>query len=252
MRRRAAQAIQAASHFYYPDVDAAGRPLYRKEGIISTRNTKWPAVTDYGLDPFAAVELGSGEARRAVSLWLADGHRPEPVDEGAHFAGAVVHRLYAADSLARAVALPETTVRLFAEPGQPDAAWADEQGGVVAVRHGDARLYLALNWRRGFSRGGRDLAHVRVNNVARAHFTTPTVDRIATLRMDSPHGFGKLYVCRYGPYLIGMNLTADTAYTLPATPGAGSAIDLVSGQRVDAGRPVPVPPSTTVVLALPQ
>lgn len=250
VRRRAAETIHAASHFYYPDSDAGARPVYRKEGVISTRNTKWPCVVDYGLDPFAAAELGSAEARRAVQRWLADGHRPEPLDEGAHFAGAAARRLFAAGHLAKAVTLPETTVRLFAEPGQPDAAWADEQGGVVAVRHGDARLYLALNWRRGFTRGGRDPAHVRVNNVARAHYTTPTLDRIATMRMDSPHGFGKLYVCRYGPYLVGMNLTTDTTYTLPATPGAGPATDLVSGQRLDAGRPVPVPPSSTVVLAL--
>jgi len=68
--------------------------------------------------------------------------------------------------------------------------------------------------------------------------------------MESPHGFGQLYICRYGDYLIAMNLSAGATHTLPATPGAGTALDLVSGRTVDAGRPVPLPPSSSVVLVL--
>jgi hypothetical protein len=92
------------------------------------------------------------------------------------------------------------------------------------------------------------MEHVRVNNIARAHYTTATVDRIATVAMESPHGFGKLYVCQYGPYLVGMNLTEATAYTLPAIPGAGMMRELISGKRVNANRPIPVPASSSVVL----
>ena len=60
--QQARKAVSAGSHFYYPDTDAVGLPCFRKEGIISTRNTKWPCVIDYGIDEYAAVELNSPEA----------------------------------------------------------------------------------------------------------------------------------------------------------------------------------------------
>src|SRR5437016_5777372 len=96
------------------------------------------------------------------------------------------------------LALPPTAARLPMEPDQPDFAWADEQGGAVALKHQDARLYLSLNWRRGFMGGKRDAQHTQVNNLARVHFTTPAVDRIATMAMESADGFGRFYLCRYG------------------------------------------------------
>ena len=71
----------------------------------------------------------------------------------------------------------------------------------------------------------------RANNIARVHFTTPAVDRIATFAMESPHGFGKLYVCRYGDYLVGMNLTEGTTFTLSLRAASRSAD---SGQTSEA------------------
>lgn len=248
VRRRASEAFRAASHFYYPDTDEQGQPVVRKEGVISTRNTKWPCQVDYGLDPYAAVELGCAEARRAFQLWLADGHRPAPLDRGAHFPATAARQIHAAGHFARALTLPTTPTRLFNEPGQADLARADESGSVIAARHGDARLYVSLNWRRGFRRGGRDPDHVRVNNIARIHHTTPAVDRIVTLEMQSPHGFGKLYLCTYGPYRIALNLTDDTTYSVPPLPDVAEAIDLISGKKVDVRRSIALPPSSSLVL----
>ena len=48
----------------------------------------------------------------------------------------------------------------------------------VVVKHRGVRMYLALNWRRGFKDNKRDAQHTQVNNIARVHFTTPTVDRL--------------------------------------------------------------------------
>ena len=246
---RALEAIHAASHFYYPDVDEHGHPCLKKEGIISTRNTKWPCVTDYGWDYYAAGGLKDPLAVRAFQLALAEGVMPS-VAPGAHVVDELKDLVRGMEHLETVLALPPTDARLPMEPDQPDFAWADEQGAAVAVKHRGARMYVSLNWRRGFKDDKRDAEHTRVNNTARVHFTTPTVDRIATIAMESPQGFGKLYVCRYGDYLIGMNLTDETEFTLPVPPGVDTAKDLVSGKALELKTPPRIPPSTTLVLYL--
>jgi hypothetical protein len=59
-------------------------------------------------------------------------------------------------------------------PGQPDFVFSDEEDGVVAIKNGDEILYASLYWR----------ARNAVNSLARVHFTTPTIDRIAVVGED--------------------------------------------------------------------
>lgn len=61
--------------------------------------------------------------------------------------------------------------RLPMTPGQPDFVFSDEEDGVVAIKNGDEILYASLYWR----------ARNAVNSLARVHFTTPTIDRIAVV-----------------------------------------------------------------------
>ncbi len=249
VRRRAVEAVHAASYFYYPAVDEDGRLRMKKEGIVSTRNTKWPCVTGYDWDSYTAGVLKDPTAVRAFQLALGQVGLP-PLPSGAHQVDELKDLIYGQKGLEEALALPPTGERLPMEAGHPDFAWADEQGGVVAVKHGGDRLYASLNWRRGFKDGKRDPEHVQVNDVARIHFTEPAVDRIATIAMESPHGFGKLYLCRYGDYFIAMNLTEDATYETAAPSRAGSAVDLISGRIMDLKTPLHIPPSTTLVLYL--
>ena len=65
VRRRAVEAVHAASYFYYPAVDEDGYPCMKKEGIINTRNTKWPCVTGYDWDPYSAGVLKDPTAVRS-------------------------------------------------------------------------------------------------------------------------------------------------------------------------------------------
>ena len=208
VRRRAVEAVHAAAHFYYPAVDEDGYACMKKEGIISTRNTKWPCVTGYGWDYYTAGALRDPIAVRSFQLALEQDAMPA-LPSGADQVDELKDLMYGQEDLEKALALPPTDARLPMEADGPDFAWADEQGGTVVVKHGADRLYASLNWRRGFEDDKRDPEHVRVNNVARIHFTQPTMDRIATIAMDSPQGFGKLYVCRYGAYFIAMNLTEN-------------------------------------------
>jgi hypothetical protein len=65
--------------------------------------------------------------------------------------------------------------RLPMTPGQPDFVFSDEEDGVVAIKNGDEIFYASLYWR----------ARNAVNFLARVHFTTPAVDRIAVVHEDA-------------------------------------------------------------------
>jgi hypothetical protein len=58
--------------------------------------------------------------------------------------------------------------------GQPDFVWADEEDGVVAIKHGEDMLYASLYWR----------ARSAINFLARVHLITPKFDRIGVVREE--------------------------------------------------------------------
>jgi hypothetical protein len=249
VRQRALDAIHAAVHFVSPSLDEEGLPCMRKEEIISARITKWPGRVDYVCDEFAAAVLKDPIAVRAAQLAIEQGHPRSVLEEGnAHFVSSVKDALLNTEHFQAMLSLPPATCRLPMEDGEPDFAWADEQAGVVVAKHQGARLYMSLNWRRGFKDNKRDPQHVWVNNIARVHYTTPTLDRIATVAMESPHSFGRLYICRYGKFLIGMNLSEDASHDLDIPADAGTAEDLVSGRRYAAGTRAAIAPVTTLVI----
>ena len=66
--------------------------------------------------------------------------------------------------------------------GNSDFVFSDEEDGVVAIKNGDDILYSSLYWRANFA----------INFLARVHYITPTIDRIATVYEDvkfTPSGF---------------------------------------------------------------
>ncbi|MDH7571885.1 MAG: hypothetical protein QHJ73_20080, partial [Armatimonadota bacterium] len=212
-------------------------------------NNNWPGRVDHGGNLWAAAVCREPAAVRAVQLATSEGNYPQVLPENnAHFVANVLDVLLNAGHYQKALALPDTSYRLPMEAGQPDFAWADEQAGTVVVKEGDARLYVQLNWRRGFLPGGRGREFVRVNNRARVHFTTPTLDRIATVAMESPHGFGRLYLCHYGPYFIAMNLSEDTPYPVALPPGWERAVHLGTGTSPTLQGALRLEPGSTVVL----
>ena len=60
-------------------------------------------------------------------------------------------------------------------PGQPDFVFTDEEDGVVALKNGDDILYVSLYWR----------ARNAINFLARVHYITPRMDRIAVVREET-------------------------------------------------------------------
>jgi hypothetical protein len=77
---------------------------------------------------------------------------------------------------------PDTKFRLPMMPGQPDFVWWDAEDGVVAIKNGSEILYVSLYWR----------ARTAVNNLARIHFITSNIDRIAVVQEETkfqPSGY---------------------------------------------------------------
>lgn len=69
---------------------------------------------------------------------------------------------------------PRQEGKLPMSKGMPDVLFADEEVGVVALKNDDEILYASLYWR----------ANYAVNFLARVHYITPEIDRVATVFQD--------------------------------------------------------------------
>jgi hypothetical protein len=64
--------------------------------------------------------------------------------------------------------------RLPMTQGRPDFVFSDEEDGVIALKNGSDILYASLYWR----------ARNAINFLARVHYITPQMDRLATVRQE--------------------------------------------------------------------
>ncbi|MBV9471274.1 MAG: hypothetical protein JOZ57_18695, partial [Abitibacteriaceae bacterium] len=71
-------------------------------------------------------------------------------------------------------AQPPSPVRLPMSPGRPDFVFADEEDGVIALKHGNEVLYASLYWR----------ARNAINFLARVHYIQPAFERIAIVGQE--------------------------------------------------------------------
>ena len=84
-------------------------------------------------------------------------------------------------------AAPDSGVRLPMTDGQPDFAWADEENGIIAVKHGNERLWLETYYQAKTGTG--------VNGVGRSYYSTNNFDRYGMLEVSPQISFsGSFYV----------------------------------------------------------
>jgi hypothetical protein len=163
---------------------------------------------------------------------------------------------------------------------QPDFAWADEGIGAVVLKHMGRRAWVVLGWR-----------GAGINNIARIHYTTDTIDRLANVRIHTsytPSGYsivrpaemlgtykykdmtlatdgeilpiaegplggrGDFYQCRYGDYLTLMNCTDAKTYK----PDIPDDLKNSSAKDLISGETykldqITIPPEKTLVLYIP-
>ena len=101
---------------------------------------------------------------------------------------------------------PDSGVRLPMTTGQPDYAWADEEDGIVVIKHNGERLWLETYWQAKTGTG--------VNGVGRFYDSTINFDRYGVLETSPQIDFSGAFNTR--PNL--MDKPEQNLYTPPDDP----------------------------------
>jgi hypothetical protein len=176
----------ARAYFRYPGVDDEGFRAMRIEAVVGWRDAShYPGDVAYAervtwdASPLsAAAATLDPEIIGHVQQMFADGQFFVSMQHQMAQSGnlrVTAGLLNVPDDYALLKSQPPSLRRLPMTPGQPDFVFSDEEDGVVAVKRGDEILYASLYWR----------ARNAVNFLARVHYTTPTVDRIAVVHEDA-------------------------------------------------------------------
>ena len=283
VRTVALNAVHAFSNFIYPSLAVSGSSYVntiRNEEDITFRKNLNVGEINAGAFYYAAVDFNDPFALHGFYLEHANGII-EPMNEagpwnslpsvgagGADDSAVQYMRGYAdyvtLCNMATSQADP-SGVAFLNESAHPDGVWVDPTGSTIAIKHNGEKLDMVLNWRPlqnpGQNNKPSGSAEI-VNNLARIHDTTATMDRIATVMMPystatgatgsyTSGSYGTLYVGRYGNYLVGLNWQNTNALlTLPPDMTTGTATDLVTATNYDltATSSVTVPASGAVAL----
>lgn len=274
VRTVALNAIHAFSNFIYPSIAIAGiryDNYYREEEDITFRKNLNIGEIESSSNYFDAIDFDDPYAIHAFYLEYANGSTWSVPSSGASGFEDTVDgymREFADYSALCTMVNTESDpsgINFLNETAHADGVWADPDGSTIAIKHNGEKLDMVLNFR---PLGNPDTnlkpsasAEV-VNNLARVHDTTTTIDRIATVMMPysvatgasgsyASGTYGTLYVGRYGNYLVGLNWRSSAAtMTLAPDMTSGTATDLVSGENYDltGTTSVPVPAAGAVAL----
>jgi hypothetical protein len=176
---------KARSYFRYPALDDDGNRAMRAETIVGWRDEgHYPGDVLYGERPTwdaspiycAAATLSPGSIGAFQQLiednqFFASLERQMSQNNSLRVTAGL---LGVPDQYDLLKAQPKSALRLPMSPDQPDFAWADEEDGVVAIKHAGDILYASLYWR----------ARPAINFLARVHYIKPNFDRIAVVHED--------------------------------------------------------------------
>jgi hypothetical protein len=170
----------ARAIFRYPMVDADGARAMRIEAVVGWRDDHYPGDVTYAERPtwdasplYEAAATLDPHQIGAVQQQIAD-HQLFAAIAGELKEGGLrttAGLLGIPGQYQTLLAQPPQPYRLPMTPGQPDVIFADEEDGVIAIKHGTDILYASLYWR----------ARSAVNHLARIHLITSTGDRIAVV-----------------------------------------------------------------------
>ena len=156
----------------------------RLEPIVGWRDSHYPSDVTYSERPswdasplfYATATLDPNAIGFAQQMFADNQYfasvRDRMKDGGLRVTAGLLETPDEYDAIRAHPPLPD---RLPMTIGKPDFVWADEQDGVVAIKHGDDILYASLYWR----------ARNAVNFRARVHYLTPRFDRIAVVAEET-------------------------------------------------------------------
>ena len=179
-----------------PALDGAGYAALRSEETFTYRGRSYPAPIRYGPITQAAI-LGDPVSLRLAELYMKHGHFTEDTRQGR-----VVRRVEDYKKVVNMLEEKQSQPLPF-EPDHEDFAWGDEGAGVFAIKHGDTMIHGCFV----LSMPGA------VVPVARVHYTTPRIDRLADVKtqIEVPEPDGHI-----SPASDGDSILADMKF--PKTP----------------------------------
>lgn len=175
---------KARGAFRYPNIDADGNKTMHLETVIGWRDDSYPGGTVY--DSRFSWDGSPFQAGAATLDPTLVGYAQQMLEDNQFFKAVearneergfrvTVNLLKVPGDYEAIKSAPSQPTRLPMAPGQPDSAFADTDNGVVAIKHGDEILYASLYWR----------ARYAINDLARIHHLTPTIERDATVRLET-------------------------------------------------------------------
>lgn len=184
IREQLLKMTKARAFFRWPSTDALGNRAFRIETVIGWRDSDYPGVVCYAQR--SSVESSPlGVAGLTLDPYPI-GYVQQMMEDGQLFASlaallpdrriATTLTLLHVPSQWEAVRqAPPSPHRLPMHASQPDFVFADEENGVVALKHKGEILYASLYWR----------SRESINQLSRVHHITPSTMRVATLRVKS-------------------------------------------------------------------
>lgn len=177
--------FKARSYFRYPSVDNDGYRAMRGEAVIGWRDHGYyPANILYGekgftreTEPFMVTASVMDPITIAFAQQMLDDNQYFHVvkermkDRGVE---SIYNLLRVPENYELIKKQPKKSVKLPMSKGMPDVIFSDEEIGTVAIKNGDEILYASLYWRSNYA----------VNFLARVHYITPEIDRVATVFQD--------------------------------------------------------------------
>lgn len=183
IRQQLAKIAHARMDFRYPGLDADGFSCMKLVSEVDNRTAHYPLTGSAYAVPYIREEWWMDLPALLINDPIVVGAAQQSLADDQYFAY-IKSRLKDPDTLGmmrnvdeydKVKSLPPSAYRLPMGEGQPDFAFADEQDAIVAIKHGDTRLFINLYYR---SEHG-------VNNVARVYELTPTITRIATVQSET-------------------------------------------------------------------
>lgn len=173
----------ARYYFRYPAVDDDGFRCFRAEAVIGWRDgNHYPADIMYGdrgtaWDATPLLSATTTLDKRAISIaqqMLRDNQFFSIVAKkltDARNIRTLQSCLHIPDEYELIMQQPQMLSELPMSDTTQDYIFADEEDGVVAIKNGDEILYISLYWR---ARNG-------INKLAKVHYITPKMERIANV-----------------------------------------------------------------------
>jgi hypothetical protein len=237
-----AQAVRmsrARAHFRRPAMEASGSSYYRTMegiGLLAWRSAiesdsefgneiAYGDRTGWNLGLHVAAVTGDTNLIGYAKQMLADNNY-FPTLSGASTLGNQGDSrdgLAVFDDYKTIAGAADSGVRLPMTDGQPDYAWADEEDGIIAAKHGSERLWLAVYYQAKAGTG--------VNGIGRFHYSTSSFDRYGMLEVTPQIIFG-------GTFYVRPNLIDKPEANLYVPPDA--PLQSYAGERLPLGASDPL------------